>query len=49
MDTHTTWHAIVIGGAKSAGGMPGIEIQIEESEAIRNYILSRSEALRSSQ
>ena len=47
--THATWHAIVIGGASSASGMPAIEIQLEESEAIRNYILSRSEALRASQ
>jgi len=49
MDTHATWHGIVIGGAKRANGMPIIEIQMEESEAIRNYILSRSYALRAGQ
>ena len=45
-DTHTTWHGIVIGGARSANGMPSMDISVEESEAIRNYILSLSEALR---
>jgi quinohemoprotein ethanol dehydrogenase len=48
-ETHATWHAIVIGGSKSANGMPGMEIPLEESEAIRNYVLSLSEALRASQ
>ena len=48
-DTHATWHGIVIGGARRASGMPVIEIQMEESEAIRNYILSRSYALRAGQ
>ncbi len=48
-ETHATWQAIVLGGAKSASGMPAIDIPLEESEAIRGYILSRSEALRASQ
>ena len=48
-ETHATWQAIVIGGSKSANGMPAMEIPQEESEAIRNYILSLSEALRASQ
>ena len=48
-ETHATWHAIAIGGSKSANGMPGMEIPLEESEAIRNYVLSLSEALRASQ
>jgi quinohemoprotein ethanol dehydrogenase len=48
-ETHATWHAIVIGGAKSTSGMPAVEISLEESEAIRNYVLSISEALRASQ
>ena len=47
-DTHATWHGIVVGGARSMNGMPAIEISIEESEAIRNYLLSLSEALRDS-
>ena len=45
-DTHVTWHGIVVGGARAANGMPAIEITVDESEAIRNYILSLSEAIR---
>ena len=48
-ETHATWHAVVIGGAKSANGMPAIEISMEDSEAIRSYVLSVSEALRAGQ
>lgn len=47
-ETHSTWHGIVVGGARTALGMPAMELEIEESEAIRNYILSLSEALRQS-
>jgi quinohemoprotein ethanol dehydrogenase len=48
-EIHSTWHGIVIGGAKSANGMPGMELEIEDSEAIRSYILSLSEAIRAQQ
>jgi mono/diheme cytochrome c family protein len=48
-ETHATWHAIVVGGARSANGLPAIEVSLEESEAIRSYVLSLSEALRASQ
>jgi len=48
-ETHTAWHGIVVGGAKAANGMPGMELEIGESEAIRSYILSLSEALRAKQ
>ena len=48
-ETHATWHAIVVGGSRSANGMPSIEIPLEESEAIRNYVLSRSEEIRAAQ
>jgi quinohemoprotein ethanol dehydrogenase len=48
-ETHATWHGIVIGGARASNGMPGVEIDIEESEAIRNYILSLSEEIRAAQ
>ena len=47
---HATWHAIVIGGSRSAQGMPAREgITVDESDAIRNYVLSLSEELRTSQ
>ena len=45
-DTHAAWHGIVIGGARSANGMPAIEIEIEQSEAVRKYLLSLSEEIR---
>jgi len=45
-ETHATWHGIVIGGSRRANGMPGFELSIEESEAIRKYVLSRSVQLR---
>ncbi|MBJ88650.1 MAG: PQQ-dependent dehydrogenase, methanol/ethanol family [Woeseia sp.] len=48
-DTHATWHAIVVGGSKSSTGMPAMDIAVEESEAIRNYVLSVSSAIRASQ
>jgi quinohemoprotein ethanol dehydrogenase len=44
--THEAWDATVIGGGRRAGGMPPLEITPEESEAIRSYVLSRSEELR---
>jgi quinohemoprotein ethanol dehydrogenase len=49
-DTHATWHGIVIGGAGRANGMPAFsELDTEQSEAIRNYVLSKSEELRAAQ
>jgi quinohemoprotein ethanol dehydrogenase len=48
-DTHATWHGIVIGGARSANGMPSMEISIEQSEAIRSYVLGLSAAIRADQ
>ncbi len=46
-DTHAAWHDIVIGGANRAKGMPAFShLDVEQSEAIRNYVLSKSEALR---
>jgi len=46
-DTHAAWHGIVIGGANRAKGMPAFShLDVEQSEAIRNYVLSKSEALR---
>jgi quinohemoprotein ethanol dehydrogenase len=47
--THEAWDAIVIGGSKRANGMPAMEISGEESEAIRHYVLSRSEEIRRAQ
>ncbi len=41
-DTHSAWHGIVIGGALQVNGMPRFELSIEESEAVRNYVLSQS-------
>jgi quinohemoprotein ethanol dehydrogenase len=48
-ETHATWHGIVVGGAMSANGMPAMGLDIEESEAIRNYVLSLSAAIRQRQ
>lgn len=47
-ETHATWHGIVVGGARQANGMPRIELSIEESEAVRNYILQQAQRLRES-
>ena len=46
MKTHLAWDAIVIGGSKRMSGMPGTEITVESSQAIRNYALSLSEKIR---
>ena len=48
-ETHATWHGIVVGGARSTQGMPGMELNVEESEAVRNYVLSLSEEIRAKQ
>ena len=46
-ETHATWHGIVIGGANRANGMPAFaQLDVEQSEAIRTYVLSLAEALR---
>ena len=45
-DVHDAWPAIVIGGARSANGMPSFELELDEAEAIRNYVLSLSVDLR---
>lgn len=47
--THVEWPAIVVGGARSAQGMPAMVLSMDESEAIRSYILSLSEELRRNQ
>jgi len=48
-DTHAQWHDIVIDGARGTKGMPAFSyLDVEQSEAIRNYVLSQSEALRAS-
>jgi len=44
--TLEAWDAIVIGGSKAINGMPGMEVSVEQSQAIRSYVLSRAEALR---
>ncbi len=45
-DVHAAWPAIVVGGARIANGMPSFKLQPEESQAIRNYVLSLSVELR---
>ena len=47
-ETHEQWHGIVIGGARQAAGMPRYAMSLEDSEAVRSYVLSRSVALRES-
>ncbi len=47
-DTHAAWHGIVIGGALQANGMPRFELSVEESEAVRQFVLSQSLQLRES-
>jgi quinohemoprotein ethanol dehydrogenase len=46
--THAQWDAIVIGGSRRTNGMPGMELTADQSEAIRSYVLSQSEAIRRS-
>ncbi len=49
-DTHASWHGIVIGGTQSANGMPAFtNLDLEQSDAIRNYVLSLSNKLREAQ
>ncbi|MCP5089786.1 MAG: cytochrome c [Gammaproteobacteria bacterium] len=46
--THEEWHGIVVGGARQMNGMPRFELSIDDSEALRQYVLSRSYQLRES-
>jgi len=39
-ETYDAWSAIVVGGAMQAGGMPQFDLSAEESEAVRQYVLS---------
>jgi quinohemoprotein ethanol dehydrogenase len=45
-EVHQTWNGIVIGGARRANGMPSFEIDVEQAEAIRLYLLSLSQEIR---
>ena len=44
-ETHLQWPGIVIGGARSARGMPAHVLSADESEAIRAYIIARAHEL----
>lgn len=46
--THEAWNGIVIGGAYRSSGMPSFDLDPEEAQAIRMYVLSLSETLRNS-
>ena len=46
--THQSWDAIVIDGSRPMNGMPGVEISIEQAQAIRSYVLSLSGNIRTS-
>jgi quinohemoprotein ethanol dehydrogenase len=47
-ETHAMWDGIVIGGARAANGMPAFDLTIEESQAIRLYLLSLADEIRAS-
>ena len=40
-----TWHAIVIGGARKAQGMPGFDLTVDEAFAIRNFVISEAQKI----
>ena len=44
-DAHASWHAVVVGGSRQQSGMPKQNLSIEQSAAIRSYVLSLSEKL----
>jgi quinohemoprotein ethanol dehydrogenase len=48
-DTHAAWQGIVVGGAKRMNGMPSFELTLDESDAIRNYVLSLATKIRRNQ
>jgi len=48
-ETHEQWHGIVIGGALRHNGMPRFPLSLDHSEAVRDYVLSKSRALRVSE
>ncbi len=40
------WDGIVVGGSLASKGMPASEIPLDQSQAIRSYVLSRAKVLR---
>lgn len=48
-ETHATWAGIVVGGARRMNGMPSFDLDVEEANAIRDYILSLSAEIRARQ
>lgn len=48
-ETITSWQAIVMGGSMRAQGMPVTGVDLDESNAILAYVLSRADEIRRSQ
>ncbi len=49
-DTHAAWQKIVIEGERRENGMPAFShLDVEQADAIRNYVLSMSERLRATE
>ena len=46
IETHADWHEIVHDGTRRDRGMPSFELDADETEAVRKYVLSRSLELR---
>ena len=44
--TFAAWEAIVVEGSKAADGMPAVGVSVEQSLAIRAYVLTRADELR---
>ena len=45
-EAHGAWPAIVIGGSKSASGMPAQQLTLAQSELVRKYVLSLAAEIR---
>jgi quinohemoprotein ethanol dehydrogenase len=48
-ETRLQWNGIVIGGARSAKGMPAHEMSADDAQAIQAYVLSRAHELKKQQ
>ncbi len=48
-ETHAAWAGIVVGGARRLQGMPAFDLGADDAEAIRAFVLSQSERIRTRQ
>ncbi|MFQ5547441.1 MAG: PQQ-dependent dehydrogenase, methanol/ethanol family [Woeseia sp.] len=47
LNVFESWHAIVIGGARTPQGMPAFDLSVEQADAIRDYVIFEAQRIES--